>query len=209
MGLELVVVDGQQVAAAVVEAHDAVEGPGIGRQGARQHLDVHDVAAVADEGIIVVAGPVAVGRIGRQSADHVEGAHGEGVAEIGVALDQGVGHGQAGQVSQGLGAGQGVVRGRRRMERDARVREGQLERLALAEIGRRRRLQQRHADGIGRGHDVLGRLRRAAGRDGVDLRVDIGGIHIAVETRADGSERIAVPQAGGQVAQLVGGDLRR
>src|SRR5207249_3749161 len=75
-----------------------------------------------------------------------------------------------------------------------------------------RRVEQRRAGGGGRRHDVHGR-QVSAGRAGV-VRVELGGEATRAGTPgqedagADGAEGVGVLQAA-EVAQLVGGDIRR
>src|SRR5262249_17238408 len=89
------------------------------------------------------------------------------------------------------------------LQHGARVVEGELDRVALAQVGGRGSVLQGGADRVRRSHDVVRRLGGVGGSG--ESRVELLGIERFVNAGADGPQGILVLEAG-QVAQLVGGN---
>ncbi len=128
---KFIVVESDQVAGRIVNLQDCVELVAIAGQNFRHHLEIHQVALMADERIIIVRALARVG-IDINGADHILSGDTQRLAVVESSRLEGVGNRQAGKASQGLGAGKGLVRTRLRVHRGAGVVEGKADRLSFA-----------------------------------------------------------------------------
>ncbi len=128
---KFVIVEGDQVAGRIVNLQDSVELVGIAGQNFRHHLEIHQVALMADERIVIVRALARVG-IDINGADHILSGGTQRLAVVESSRLERIGYGQPRQIAQGLGSGKRLVRTRLCVNHGAAVVEGKPDRLSFA-----------------------------------------------------------------------------